>query len=588
LLPTSDLSGTLTGFPTIGSVLTQPGFNWGAYWLGKWHLSDFDPLAGGIGGDGPVDYGFTVWSGDTLPNLPGSASEAAPNGLANEGTQGNNPYSGNAPPQTIFPGNPDPPVFRPLKFHAKDVAEYNDAYIADRFIEEFLPNIVSKNPTPNTNWFAAVSFVNPHDITFFPYAFGLSGSGNFTFPQGYTYGYNPPLISGYSNNSASNYFDYYIPALNSTLYTANPANWNVYDYPALGSYDGGAGKPDGQNIYLQYIESNVGSVGGFNFTDPSNSDTSGWQTFLNYYFWIQSCVDYQIGRVLAGINTAGFWENTLILFTADHGEYAGSHWLHGKGSSVYEESMHVPLYISHPVQRGTFDNFNDASTHDTSLVNFVCSSVDILPMLYSYILGNESWRNNTSDPVYYLKGRESIWDAVFQNQNNTTQRRNVNIGGTNYAYVLHTCDDFDAPSSNTYARHVVGMRLVDPSLNVSKFAQYSPWENIPQYNSNPPTSSGGMVVSYTRPFGNNATNSQFEFYLPTNRNEIANDYAANPSTANNYANAMYSVLGNELYSVPSTLTNVYNQAFANYWNFQALNNDGDSNDNLTTPIGPLL
>jgi arylsulfatase A-like enzyme len=43
------------------------------------------------------------------------------------------------------------------------------------------------------------------------------------------------------------------------------------------------------------------------------------------------------------------WENTVVIFTADHGEMAGDHGgLRGKGPFAYEGNVHVPLFIVHP------------------------------------------------------------------------------------------------------------------------------------------------------------------------------------------------------------------------------------------------
>ena len=74
--------------------------------------------------------------------------------------------------------------------------------------------------------------------------------------------------------------------------------------------------------------------------------------FLNYYFWMQACVDLQVGNVLNALqgNTT-LWGNTIIIFTSDHGDFGGSHNLHSKGGALYDEVMNVPLYISYPEQR---------------------------------------------------------------------------------------------------------------------------------------------------------------------------------------------------------------------------------------------
>ena len=45
--------------------------------------------------------------------------------------------------------------------------------------------------------------------------------------------------------------------------------------------------------------------------------------------------------------------------------------------------------------------------------SFTCSSVDILPFIYSLALGNESWRTDPSSIVSYLNNRESIFDSIM-------------------------------------------------------------------------------------------------------------------------------------------------------------------------------
>ena len=57
--------------------------------------------------------------------------------------------------------------------------------------------------------------------------------------------------------------------------------------------------------------------------------------------------DAQIGRVLTALAAAGLKENTLVVFTADHGLALGSHGLLGK-QSLYEHSMRSPCVIAGP------------------------------------------------------------------------------------------------------------------------------------------------------------------------------------------------------------------------------------------------
>ena len=58
-------------------------------------------------------------------------------------------------------------------------------------------------------------------------------------------------------------------------------------------------------------------------------------------------VDDQIGRVLETLESEGILDDTVLLFTCDHGEMGGDHCLKQK-SSFYKESVRVPAAIRHP------------------------------------------------------------------------------------------------------------------------------------------------------------------------------------------------------------------------------------------------
>ncbi len=52
--------------------------------------------------------------------------------------------------------------------------------------------------------------------------------------------------------------------------------------------------------------------------------------------------------MLAALEDAGAWDDTIVLFTSDHGDMCGSHGLRSKGPFVYDEIMRVPLYAKVP------------------------------------------------------------------------------------------------------------------------------------------------------------------------------------------------------------------------------------------------
>ncbi len=95
----------------------------------------------------------------------------------------------------------------------------------------------------------------------------------------------------------------------------------------------------------------------------------------NYYRFIEK-VDQEIGILLNALEATRHKENTLIIFTTDHGEAAGCHRMFQK-CTLYEESIHVPFIVSSLV-----DGFNlPKGTFDES--HFV-SGVDFLPTVLDY------------------------------------------------------------------------------------------------------------------------------------------------------------------------------------------------------------
>lgn len=66
------------------------------------------------------------------------------------------------------------------------------------------------------------------------------------------------------------------------------------------------------------------------------------------YYAYCSLVDDQLGRVLTKVKELGMWDDTIVVFTSDHGDLMGAHRLLLKGVPVFEEVYRVPLVISGP------------------------------------------------------------------------------------------------------------------------------------------------------------------------------------------------------------------------------------------------
>ena len=61
-----------------------------------------------------------------------------------------------------------------------------------------------------------------------------------------------------------------------------------------------------------------------------------------------ACIDDGIGRVLRALDASGQRDNTVIIFTTDHGDHLGDHRLLLKGCEQYQSILHVPFIWSDP------------------------------------------------------------------------------------------------------------------------------------------------------------------------------------------------------------------------------------------------
>lgn len=162
----------------------------------------------------------------------------------------------------------------------------------------------------------------------------------------------------------------------------------------------------------------------FKDLDPAIPDFAGLdkaqvkQWYREYYASVHS-VDRNLGRLLARLEELGLDENTIVVFTSDHGYMIGQHGMHSKGNgwwvvgglrgprrpNLWDDSLLVPLLVRWPgvVPPGT-------------VVNECVSNIDIfasvLGMLGIQIPGGV--RHDGLDFSPLLRGEKVAWrDAIF-------------------------------------------------------------------------------------------------------------------------------------------------------------------------------
>ena len=77
-------------------------------------------------------------------------------------------------------------------------------------------------------------------------------------------------------------------------------------------------------------------------------DWARWQPIVRLYYGIISELDHHIGRVLRHLDETGLAENTVVLYSTDHGDFCGGHGLLDKHFCFYEDIARVPLLARWP------------------------------------------------------------------------------------------------------------------------------------------------------------------------------------------------------------------------------------------------
>ncbi len=96
----------------------------------------------------------------------------------------------------------------------------------------------------------------------------------------------------------------------------------------------------------EFRESDIYEKSGWGFTPYRYPDSYFQSRQAEYYATIE-LVDQNIGGLIEALEATGQIDNTVIIFTSDHGENLGDHGLYGKGN-FYEGSVRVPLIWSGP------------------------------------------------------------------------------------------------------------------------------------------------------------------------------------------------------------------------------------------------
>lgn len=127
-----------------------------------------------------------------------------------------------------------------------------------------------------------------------------------------------------------------------------------------------------------------------------------WRLHRWAYAGLTKLVDAQIGRVLNALKESGHWDDTVIIFTSDHGDMDASHKMEHK-EALYEEACHVPLMVKGQGQ--------DKAALSSQLI---CNGLDLVPtvMEYSGISIPGYIRGKSLKETVQLGSREAFRDIL--------------------------------------------------------------------------------------------------------------------------------------------------------------------------------
>ncbi len=354
------------GIPTLGTWMREAGYS--THYFGKWHVSD-PP------GHSLDRFGFDDWE-LSYPEPHGAA-------INNLG------------------------IYRDVGFADAACAFLRRQGLAVNYNRQVAMaqkhDPYSSGPDPEKSvrpWFAVASFTNPHDIATYPAVIGQalpkpddSGPqgvmGPLTVPlQAQT---TPPPTGGTmtvplnpmafpQDNAAAT------PTQDEDLLSSKPSCQFDYSYKvalALNAKTGfngvlGMDPPPATDEAAMAAAVAIAMQGSIPFqlyNSKGGTPASSALDFLQLYAWLHYAVDRHITEVLTALESSGQADNTIVIFLADHGEYAGAHGMMiEKWHTAYQEALHVPVVIRFPKSVG-----QPRTGEDPVQIDALTSHIDILP-----------------------------------------------------------------------------------------------------------------------------------------------------------------------------------------------------------------
>jgi len=136
-------------------------------------------------------------------------------------------------------------------------------------------------------------------------------------------------------------------------------------------------------------------------------------------------VDHEIGRLVDALRQNGLLEKTLIVLTSDHGESLADHGIYFTHHGLYEETIHVPLILSH------------AGLPGNRRVRGLVQHIDIVPTVLDLLKVEAESALDGESLLPLISGKvEGFRSAVYVEEFHTERKRTIRAGSYKYIHAL--------------------------------------------------------------------------------------------------------------------------------------------------------
>ncbi|MBL8702837.1 MAG: alkaline phosphatase family protein [Alphaproteobacteria bacterium] len=143
------------------------------------------------------------------------------------------------------------------------------------------------------------------------------------------------------------------------------------------------------------------------------------------YFGMMTEVDDQWGRLVAGMESLGCYDDTLIVFTSDHGEMLWDHWVLGK-EFFFDQAFRIPLIVRLPA--------GAPAAARGRVVEEFSGSIDVMPTILDLLGAEPPLQCDGRSLAPFLRGEtpsrwptEVFWELDFRDPVNDRPERELGV-----------------------------------------------------------------------------------------------------------------------------------------------------------------